>query len=350
MQDIAIGDHLVGQGHAPFVVADMSGNHNHSLDRALAIVDAAAAAGVHAIKLQTYTADTLTLDIGRGEFRIDAEDSLWSGHTLFDLYSEASTPWEWHEPIFDRARGLGLEVFSTPFDEAAVDFLEDFDVPCYKIASFENVHLPLIRRVAATGKPLVLSTGMATAAELSEAVETARESGATDLILLKCTSTYPAKPEFSNLLTIPHMRELYSCQVGLSDHTLGIGAAVAAVAMGATMIEKHLTLSRAHGGVDAPFSMEPDEMSALVTETERARLSLGGVSYGPTEAERPSLTFRRSLYVARDMEAGEVFTPENLRVVRPGLGLPPKYYDVLLGMAVTRDVPCGTPAGWDLIR
>ncbi len=344
-----IGHYTMSKSSPPFIIAEMSGNHNHSLDRALAIVEAAAKAGAHAIKLQTYTADTITLDIKEGEFFISDEKSLWKGQSLYDLYKKAYTPWEWHEPIMKRAEKLGLICFSTPFDETAVDFLESLNVPAYKIASFENNHLPLIRKVAATGKPLIISTGMATIAELDEAVRTARDAGCQDIILLKCTSTYPATPENSNILTIPHMRELFNCEVGLSDHTLGIGAAVAAVAHGATVIEKHFTLSRADGGVDSAFSMEPSELRMLVQETERAWQSLGGVVYGPTEAEKKSMMFRRSLYVAEDMKAGDAFTRENLRCVRPGLGLAPKYYEVLLGKRVNRDVRKGEVVEWGIV-
>ncbi|RQD79685.1 MAG: pseudaminic acid synthase [Methanocalculus sp. MSAO_Arc1] len=344
-----IAKHIIGKDQPPFIIAEMSGNHNHSLDRALAIVEAAAEAGAHAIKLQTYTADTITLDINKEEFFISDEKSLWKGQSLYDLYKQAYTPWEWHEPIMKRAEKLGLICFSTPFDETAVDFLETLNVPAYKIASFENNHLPLIRKVAATGKPLIISTGMATIAELDEAVRTTRDAGCRDIILLKCTSTYPATPENSNILTIPHMRELFGCEVGLSDHTLGIGAAIAAVAHGATVIEKHFTLSRADGGVDSAFSMEPAELRMLVQETERAWQSLGGIVYGPTEAEKKSLMFRRSLYVAEDMKAGDVFTKENLRCVRPGLGLAPKYYEVLMGKRVNRDVKKGMAVEWGMV-
>jgi len=333
----------------PFVIAEMSGNHNQSLDRALEIVEAAAKAGAHALKLQTYTADTMTLAINEGEFFISDEQSLWKGNSLHDLYELAHTPWEWHETIIGRASELGMVCFSTPFDESAVDFLEGLEVPAYKIASFENVHLPLIRRVAATGKPVIISTGMATLAEIDDAVRAAREAGCRELILLKCTSTYPATPENSNVLTIPHLRALFGCEVGLSDHTMGVGASVAAVAHGATVIEKHFTLSRADGGVDSNFSLEPDELRALVVETERAWQSLGQVTYGPGEAEKKSMIFRRSIYIAADMKAGDVLTSENLRCVRPGMGLPPKYYDMLLGRRVNRDVKKGTPMGWGLI-
>ena len=349
MMDIKIGQRIIGIGKKPFIVAEMSGNHNHSLKRALEIVEAAAAAGAEAIKLQTYTADTITLDVEDGDFFIDDEDNLWRGRSLYDLYKEAYTPWEWHEPIFKRCRELGLIAFSTPFDETAVDFLETLDVPCYKIASFELIDLPLIRKVAATGKPMIISTGMASVAEIDETVRGAKEAGCKDIILLKCTSSYPASPEDSNLLTIPHMQKLFNCPVGLSDHILGIGAALASVALGACMIEKHFTLSRADGGVDSAFSMEPEEMRQLVIETERAWQALGQINYSPVEQESKSLKFRRSLYIAQDMAAGEVLTPDNLRIVRPGYGLEPKYYEVLLGKKINRAVKKGTPLNWDLI-
>ncbi len=339
----------IGITTQPFIIAEMSGNHNQSLDRALAIVQAAAEAGAHAIKIQTYTADTITLDVAEREFFISDKRSLWKGQSLYDLYKQAYTPWDWHEPIMNRATELGLICFSTPFDETAVDFLETLNVPAYKISSFENIHLPLITKVAETGKPLIISTGMATIAELDEAVRTARDAGCLDIILLKCTSNYPSTPDKSNILTIPHMRELFNCEVGLSDHTLGIGAAVAAVAHGATVIEKHFTLSRAEGGVDSAFSMEPAELRMLVEETERAWQSLGGVVYGPTEEEMKSLMLRRSLYVSEDMKAGDVFTKENLRCVRPGLGLAPKYYEVLLGKRVNRDVTKGKAVEWGMV-
>lgn len=344
-----IAHRKIGQDAPPLVIAEMSGNHNQSLDRALEIVEAAAKAGAQAIKLQTYTANTMTLAINEGEFFISDEQSLWRGKNLHDLYKLAYTPWEWHAPIMQRARELGMLCFSSPFDESAVDFLESLDVPAYKIASFELVHLPLIRKVAATGKPMILSTGMASLAEIDDTVRAAREAGCRDLILLKCTSTYPATPENSNVLTIPHLRAMFGCEVGLSDHTMGLGASVAAVAHGATVIEKHFTLSRADGGVDSSFSLEPDEMRTLVVETERAWQSLGQVSYGPSEAEKKSLVFRRSIYVAENLKAGDVLTPENLRCVRPGKGLPPKYYDLLLGRRLNQDVKKGTPMAWGLV-
>lgn len=345
--DFFIAGRLIGPGQPPFLIAEMSGNHNQSLERALAIVDAAADSGAHGLKIQTYTADTMTLDLDAGEFHV--EHPLWGGQSLHSLYQQAATPWEWHEPIFRRARERGLIAFSTPFDASATDFLEALQVPAYKIASFENTDLPLIRRVAATGKPLILSTGMATLADLDEAVCAARGAGCRHLVLLKCTSAYPATPEHAHLRTIPHLRELFACQVGLSDHTPGVGAAVASVALGATVIEKHFTLSRAEGGVDAAFSMEPAEFAQLRQETERAWQALGQVHYGPTEGERASMLFRRSIYVAEDMRAGEVFTARNLRAIRPGYGLPPKYLEALLGKRVNRDVCRGTPATWDLL-
>jgi N-acetylneuraminate synthase len=349
MGSVTIGNRRIGLETAPFVIAEMSGNHNQSLERAFELVDAAAFAGAHALKLQTYTADTITLDVRADEFYIADESNPWKGNTLHELYRLAHTPWEWHAPIMQRAKDRGLLCFSSPFDESAVDFLESLDVPAYKIASFENNHLPLIRKVAATGKPVILSTGMATIAELDEAVRTARAAGCSDLVLLKCTSTYPASPSNTNVVTIPHMRELFGCQVGLSDHTLGVGAAIAAVALGASVIEKHFTIRRADGGVDSSFSLEPAELAMLVEETERAWMSLGAVAYGPTEAELKSLIFRRSLYVAEDMKRGETFTPKSLRVVRPGKGLHPRYYEQLLGKSVTRDVKKGTPVDWVLI-
>ncbi len=344
---IKVGSFEIGPGHRPFVIAEMSGNHNHSLERAIKITEAAARAGAHALKLQTYTADTLTLDIRGGDFLIKDPNSLWSGKNLHDLYKEAYTPWEWHAPIMKRAAELGLICFSTPFDETAVDFLESLNVPLYKIASFENVHIPLIRRVAKTGKPTIISTGMATVAELHDAVSAFRAEGNNNLILLKCTSTYPATPENTNILTIPHMRDLFDTQVGLSDHTMGIGVSVASVALGATVIEKHFTLSRADGGVDSAFSMEPEELSALIVESERAWLSLGKVAYGARGAETKSIQFRRSVFVSRDIRRGETFTAENLRVVRPGTGLAPKFLQVVLGMVAARDLAKGTPLSWD---
>ena len=344
---IDIAGRSIGTGHAPFVIAEMSGNHNQSLDRALEIVEAAAAAGSHAIKLQTYTADTITLDVRGGNFEIKDPDSLWSGKNLHDLYKLAYTPWDWHEPIMKRAQELGLICFSSPFDETAVDFLNELDAPAFKIASFENNHLPLIAKAASTGKPLIISTGMASLAELEQAVDTAREAGCEQLVLLKCTSTYPASPENTNIQTIPHLRQLFGVEVGLSDHTMGIGVSVASVALGACVIEKHFTLSRAEGGVDSAFSLEPSELHALVIESERAWQALGNVRYGPTEVERKSLVFRRSIYVSDDIQEGEVFSSDNLRIVRPGDGAPPHLYEQLLGRVARRDYKRGTPLSFD---
>ena len=349
MLPLEIAGRKIGKQYKPFVIAEMSGNHNQELERALAIVDAAAKAGAHALKLQTYTADTMTLDIDEGAFHIDDPESLWQGNSLYKLYQQAYTPWEWHKPIFDRCKEQGLICFSTPFDETAVEFLESLNVPCYKIASFENTDLPLIRKVASIGKPMIISTGMATVAELDETVRTARESGCKDLILLKCTSTYPATPNNTNILTIPHLRELFECEVGLSDHTMGLGVSVASVALGATIIEKHFTLARADGGVDSAFSMEPAELLQLVKETERAWQALGTVAYGVTEKEMASFKYRRSLYIVADMQAGDILTHDNLKWIRPGFGLPPKYLDILIGKRVNQVISKGTPVSWGII-
>jgi pseudaminic acid synthase len=346
---IEICGRMVGLGAPPFIVAEMSGNHNQSLDRALAIVEAAAAAGAHAMKLQTYTADTMTINLREGEFYIGDSNSLWAGNSLYELYQQAHTPWEWHEPIFQRSRELGMIPFSTPFDETAVDFLETLDVGVYKIASFENTDLPLIRKVAATGKPMIISTGMASVAELDETVRAARKAGCQDLVLLKCTSNYPSTPENSNVRTIPHLRELFRCEVGLSDHTMGCGAALAAVALGASVIEKHFTLARSDGGVDAAFSLEPAEFKLLTTETERAWQSLGKVQYGEIETEKKSLVYRRSLYVVANIAVGEVFNADNVKAIRPGLGLAPKWIDRLIGVKSPVAIKRGTPLSLELL-
>jgi N-acetylneuraminate synthase len=345
---IKLGDREIGQSSRPFIIAEMSGNHNQSLDRALDIVEAAANSGAHGLKLQTYTADTMTLDIKDDEFFIDDKNSQWYGKSLYQLYEEAHTPWEWHEPIFNRARELGLVAFSSPFDETAVDFLEELNVPAYKIASFENTDIELVRKVAATGKPMIISTGMATVAELDETVREARIAGCNELILLKCTSTYPASPENTNIITIPHMRQLFNCEVGLSDHTMGVGVSVASVALGATVIEKHFTLDRADGGVDSTFSLEPEEMKNLVVETERAWLAMGKISYGTTSVEEKSKKFRRSLYVTMDINKGDFVTNDNVRAIRPGFGLPVKYLRHVIGKKVGRDVKKGEALSWDM--
>ncbi|MCX6827210.1 MAG: pseudaminic acid synthase [candidate division Zixibacteria bacterium] len=349
MQELKIGGKIIGHDFPPFIVAEMSGNHNQSLERALTIVDAAADSGAHALKIQTYTPDTMTLDLDEEQFRIDDAGSLWKGNSLYKLYQEAYTPWEWHQAIFNRCRAKGIIGFSTPFDITAVDFLESLDVPCYKVASFENTDIPLIRKIASTGKPMIISTGMATIAELDETIREARQAGCHDIVLLKCTSSYPATPEHSHLRTIPHMRDLFGIEVGLSDHTLGIGAAVASVSLGARLIEKHFTLSRDDGGVDAAFSLEPAEMHSLVIETERAWQALGEIHYGVTSAEKRSLQFRRSLYIVKDMRAGDRFSCDNVREIRPGFGLAPKYHDVVMGKKVARDAKRGTPLDWELV-
>ncbi|MGF0468604.1 pseudaminic acid synthase [Lysinibacillus sp. fkY74-1] len=346
---IKIGNREIGRHTKPFIIAEMSGNHNQSLERALHLVELAAEAGVDALKLQTYTPDTITLDVHTGEFFIQEDGNIWRGNSLYNLYKEAHTPWEWHKEIFAKAQELGLLAFSSPFDETAVDFLETLNVPAYKIASFENVDIPLIKKVARTGKPMIISTGMATAAELDEAVRAAREEGNNQIILLKCTSTYPATPANSNLVTIPHLKEMFSTEIGLSDHTMGVGVSVTAVALGATVIEKHFTTSRAEGGVDSEFSMEPHELKMLVEETKRAWQSLGNVSYGPTSAEKESAKFRRSLYIGSDLKAGDILTEQNVRNVRPGLGLPTKYYDLVIGKSIKHDVKKGTPLSWELL-
>jgi pseudaminic acid synthase len=346
MKDIKIACSIIGVSNKPFIIAEMSGNHNQSLERAFDIVNAAAAAGAHAIKLQTYTPDTMTV---KGALVIEDKDSIWNGRELFDLYQEAFTPWEWHKPIFDRAKELGLIAFSTPFDETAVDFLESLDVPAYKIASFENTDWPLLEKVAKTGKPVIMSIGAATLANIDEAVNVLRKNGCSDLVLLKCTSTYPATPENTNLLTMPHLSDMYKCHVGLSDHTMGIGASVAAVALGAKVIEKHFTLRRADGGVDSSFSIEPDELSSLVIESERAFLALGTIQYGVQKDEEKNLQFKRSIYSVQDIAKGAEFTSDNLKVIRPGFGLPPKFYDILLGKTASREIKTGTPISWDFI-
>ncbi len=340
MNDIKIGNISIGNDHKPFVIAEMSGNHNQSLERALEMVDAAAAAGAHALKLQTYRADTITM---KGAYTIDDKNSLWNGKELHDLYKQAYTPWEWHKSIFDRAKQKGMEAFSSPFDETAVDFLESLNVPCYKIASFENTHHPLLIKVAKTGKPVIMSTGVSTAEDVTESVKVLRDAGCKQLILLKCTSTYPASPENTNLNTIPRLAEMHNCLVGLSDHTMGIGASVAAVALGARVIEKHFTLRRSDGGVDSAFSMEPEELKALVIETERAFLALGKIQTDIQESEKKSLLFKRSIYISEDITEGEVFTEKNLRVIRPGDGLHPRYYLQLLGKKAPKNYKKGTP-------
>lgn len=349
MNDIKIENVIIGTTHKPFVIAEMSGNHNQSLGRAIAIVEAAAQSGAHAIKLQTYTPDTMTIDAKGGLFDINDSTSLWAGRNLYDLYKEAHTPWEWHKPIFDKAKELGLIVFSTPFDESAVDFLESLNVPAFKIASFENTDWPLLKKVAKTGKPVIMSTGLAKLSDIDDAVNVLRSNGCKDLVLLKCTSTYPATPENTHLNTIPHLRDMFNCHVGLSDHTMGIGAAVASVALGACVIEKHFTISRADGGVDSTFSIEPHELNSLVIESERAFLAMGKVFYGVQKDEEKSLRFKRSLYIVDDVKVGDTLTQDNLRVIRPGDGLQPKFYETLLGKKVSQNIKAGTPLQWEIL-
>lgn len=332
-----IANRSIGLNQKPFIIAEMSGNHNQSLERALKIIEVAAQCGADAIKLQTYTADTLTINHRGGLFDIKDPSSLWANRNLYELYQEAYTPWEWHEAMFKCAADHGMLCFSTPFDDTAVDFLENLNTPVHKIASFENNHHPLLKKVARTGKPVIMSTGASDLANLAESVQVLRDNGCKDLVLLKCTSNYPATPTNSNIRTIPHLRELFQCEVGLSDHTMGIGVPCAAVTMGATVIEKHFCLSRAEGGVDSAFSLEPDELKSLVIETERAWQSLGVVQYGVQESEKKSLLFKRSIYVVKDIKAGEKFTEENIRVIRPGDGLAPKYYEDLLGQVARED-------------
>lgn len=349
IKSFKIADFEISDNQKPFVIAEMSGNHNQSLEKALQIVDAAADAGAHGLKIQTYTADTMTIPHDKGLFYIDDPSSLWHGKTLHDLYQVAYTPWEWHKPIFDRAKERGLIAFSTPFDNTSVDFLEELDVPVYKIASFENKDWPLLRKVAQTGKPVIMSTGASTLSDIAESVAVLRENGCKDLILLKCTSTYPASPENTNLRTIPHLREMFECYTGLSDHTGGIGAAIGAVALGARVVEKHFTISRADGGVDSAFSIEPDELKNLVIESERAWQALGKVKYDILKEEKASLRFKRSIYVVEDIKAGEEFTTSNVRIIRPGDGLQPKYLDKVIGKVAKNDLKRGTPLTWEVL-
>lgn len=347
MISFKIGNKNIGTNHKPFIIAEMSGNHNGDIKRALELVKAAADAGADALKLQTYTADTITMNHRGGLFDITDKNSLWVGRNLYELYQEAHTPWEWHEAIFDYAKSLGMLAFSSPFDETAVDFLETLNVPAYKIASFESNHFPLLKKVAQTGKPILISSGTSKLNELYESVQYLKANGAKDIIIFKCTSTYPATPENTHLNTIPVFQSVFEdCVIGLSDHTMGIGASVAAVALGARVIEKHFTLRRADGGVDSDFSLEPEELKALVVETERAFLAMGNVQLNTQKAEEKSRQFKRSIYVTKDIEAGEAFTTENIRVIRPGDGLHPKFWEQVLGTKAAQDWKRGTPLAW----
>jgi N-acetylneuraminate synthase len=346
--EIEIAGRRIGAAYEPFVICELSGNHNGSLERALALIDAAAATGCDAIKIQTYTADTITLDVDRPEFRI--EGGLWDGRSLHELYQEAQTPYEWHAALFARAAERGVILFSTPFDESAVDLLESLGAPAYKIASFEAVDLPLIRYAARTGKPLVISTGMANLAEIEAARTAALEAGAAGVVLLHCVSSYPAALEDANVRTVADMAERFGCPVGLSDHTPGSAAAVAAVALGACLVEKHFTLARADGGPDAAFSLEPAEFSALVSDCKGAWRALGRAHYDLLGSERSNLAFRRSLYVTADVAAGELLSRANVRSVRPGLGLAPAELDQVLGRPAARDLKRGEPLAWEMVR
>jgi N-acetylneuraminate synthase len=350
MVDIQIANRLIGPSHPPFIIAELSGNHQQDLALALDMVEEAAKSGAHAIKLQTFTADSMTLDVDNEHFVIQEQNSLWYGQSLHKLYQQASTPYEWHKPLFDKAKSLGMLAFSSPFDHAAVDFLDDLDVPCFKIASFELTDLPLIRKAASKNKPMIMSTGMASLSEIEQAVNTAKQAGCKDIVLLKCTSTYPALPTQSNILTIPHLREAFGCQVGLSDHTAGVGVSVAAVALGATVIEKHFVLDRQAGGVDAAFSLEPDELKSLVVETQRAHQALGQVTYSGTHAEDKSKQYRRSIYVSQDIQQGQILTEDNVRVVRPAYGLAPKYWDEVVGKVAKQNLSKGTPLDWSMVE
>lgn len=345
-EKVKIGEHVIGDGK-PFIIAELSGNHGQSLETALSMIDAAAESGAHAIKLQTYTPDSMTLDVDSEHFVIKEKDSLWYGESLHKLYAKAATPYEWHKALFEHANSKGMLAFSSPFDEQAVEFLDELDVPCFKIASFELTDIPLIKAAASKGRPLIMSTGMATLSEIEEAVKAARDTGCNDIVLLKCTSTYPASPENTNLATIPHMRAAFNCQVGLSDHTAGIGAAIASVSLGASVIEKHFVLDRTAGGVDAEFSIEPHELKALVDESGRAWLALGQVTYGGSKAEEKAKQYRRSIFIAQDLSVGDVLTKENLRIVRPAFGLAPKHLETVLGKTINCDLKKGTPLGWE---
>jgi N-acetylneuraminate synthase len=348
MPEIAIAGRRIGPGHPPYVIAEMSGNHNGDINRAFALMEAAKKAGADAVKLQTYTADTITIDHDGPGFRI--EGGLWNGRTLYDLYQEAHTPWEWHPQLFAKASELGITVFSSPFDATAIEFLEQLGAPAYKIASFEIVDLPLIQRAARTGKPLIISTGLAGLGEIGEAVDAARAAGCREIALLHCTSGYPTPPEDSNLRTIPHLAQAFGVVAGLSDHTPGTAVPVAATALGAGLIEKHFTLRRADGGPDAAFSLEPEELAELVTNCRTAWTALGEVNYALEASERGNKIFRRSLYAVKDIPAGTRLTAENVRSIRPGYGLPPKHLPEILGRRAGRQIARGTPLNWSLLE
>tara|TARA_Y100001935_G_C17289762_1_gene502566 strand:+ start:708 stop:1751 length:1044 start_codon:yes stop_codon:yes gene_type:complete len=346
---VVISDKKISLNDEPFIIAEMSGNHDQSFKKAMRLVELAAESGAHALKLQTYTADTMTINSSQDDFKINDEKSLWHGYNLYELYQKAYTPWEWHEPIMERANELGLICFSSPFDSSAVDFLEDLNVPAYKVASFENLDYPLIEKVIKTGKPIIISSGLADLSELSSVVNFIKDNGCDELMILKCTSSYPASPEESNVSTIKHMRSIFGCEIGLSDHTMGIGVAIASLSFGATAIEKHFTSSREEKGVDSDFSLEPSELRDLVVESKRAWQAIGNFKLGPTESEIGSLQFKRSIYICEDIEIGEQFTNKNIRVIRPGFGLSPKFYDIILGKKSNRKLKKGTPLSWDFM-
>lgn len=348
MENVTINGRQIGPDHEPYVICEVSGNHNGDFDRAIELLDAAAATGADAIKIQSYTPDTITIDSDRDDFLI--KGTPWDGKTLYQLYGEAQTPFEWHEALFARAKELGVTLFSSPFDETAVDLLDDLGAPAFKIASFEAIDLPLIRYAAAKGKPMIISTGMANLSEIHEAVRAAREGGCEQLVLLHCVSSYPAPDEQTNLRTLPHLGEAFDCVAGLSDHTMGSAVAVASIALGASVVEKHFTLSRADGGPDADFSLEPEEFASLVTDCKRAWVALGDVSYNLKGAEQGSAQFRRSLYVVKDVAEGEEFTRHNVRSIRPGFGLAPKNLDRVIGMKASKKILRGFPLTWDCVN
>jgi pseudaminic acid synthase len=345
---VTIGGRRIGDGHPPYVVAELSANHGGSIERALAVIEKAKAAGADAVKLQTYTAETMTIDHDGPDFHITG--GLWNGRRLYELYEEAHTPWAWHAALFAKGRELGIPVFSTPFDSSAVDFLETFDPPAYKLASFELLDLPLVRRIAATRKPVIMSTGMGTPEEIAESVETFRAAGGRDLILLHCVSGYPTPPEQSNLRRIMELAKRFGCPIGLSDHTLGTDVAIASVALGACLIEKHFTLARVDGGPDSAFSLEPDELRTLVHGARTSFAALGSGSPARSEVEKSNMSFRRSVYVVRDIGAGETLTADNLRIIRPGYGLPPRELEKVVGRKARRALARGTALTWDAVE
>lgn len=347
MNHFEIAGTKIGNGHAPYLIAEMSGNHNGDINRAMALIDAAKASGADAVKLQTYTADTITIDCDRPEFQLN--DGLWKGRSLYELYQEAHTPWDWHEPLFRHAKDIGITIFSSPFDPTAADFLEGLNAPAFKIASFEIIDIPLIKYVARLGKPMILSTGMASLGDIADAVAAVRETPDTPMMLLHCTSGYPTPAEDCDLRTIAHLSDAFDVPVGLSDHTQGVAVPVASVALGAVLVEKHFTLSRADGGVDAAFSLEPDEFKAMADACNTAWRAIGNIGYDIKASETSGQQIRRSLYAVADIAAGDIFNEENVRSIRPGLGLAPKYLPEVLGHTAARDIKRGEPVNWQMI-